>query len=219
MRARSVGLGAPPSGRRFCRFCNGRLQGRWLRTITSVNLCTSRFNRHQAIVGSTLCGPIHGGSPAMLAFGKILLLGGGLFCQRLEPARDTWRLLIRRPQMFGEKRDPGVVAEILVAEILPVPGAKLDKYHRPERTNHSADDRARRGPVFQIRIIRRIIRHSSGLHLPARLCQREAPPHSHSSISIFPSIAFRITLSVKNSLLVLSLTKSSWTYCYEQDRH
>jgi len=106
------------------------------------------MHRHLAITGAPYADPFPEGPPRYLQLAR-LCCAAAVFCQRLEPTRDTWRLRIRRPQMFGEKRDPGVVAEILVAEILPVPGAKLDKYHRPERTNHSADDRARRGPVFQ----------------------------------------------------------------------
>jgi hypothetical protein len=42
-----------------------------------------------------------------------MLLGGDLSIQCPGEIHDTLRLRIRRPQLFGKKCDPGVVAEIL----------------------------------------------------------------------------------------------------------
>jgi hypothetical protein len=56
--------------------------------------------------------------------------------------------------MFGEKCDPGVIAVIPVTEIVPVPGSKLNKYHRPELVEHTADDRARGGVILEKLILR-----------------------------------------------------------------
>jgi hypothetical protein len=60
----------------------------------------------------------------------LLLLGGGLAHQRSDEIHDTRRLRIRRPQMFGEKCDPGVIAEFPVTETLPVFASKLEVRNR-----------------------------------------------------------------------------------------
>jgi hypothetical protein len=84
----------------------------------------------------------------------MLLLGGNLSSDRLGEIHDPRRLRIRRPQMFGKKCNPSVIAETPVTEIVPVPGSELNKYHRPEVVKHPADDRARGGVILEKLILR-----------------------------------------------------------------
>jgi hypothetical protein len=81
------------------------------------------MHRYLAITGVPLSGPIPGWGPVMSTIGEMLLLGGNLSSDRLGETHDTWRLRIRRPQVFGEECDPGVVAEIPVTR--PVYSSEL----------------------------------------------------------------------------------------------
>jgi hypothetical protein len=84
----------------------------------------------------------------MSTIGDMLLLGGNLSSDRLGKTHDTRRPGIRRPNMFGEKCDPSVIAEILV--IRPVCSSELHKGQLLSPVKHPAGYRPRSAEILAI---------------------------------------------------------------------